>query len=105
MRWAKSPAGGFKATFDVKPCSDRLFEVGFGFWQPFLVQHAQVQGGAQHRPLRAHVFQSPHRPTSKSIMLFELSKRAFDDLTALLPLLAWRRLLQALAHGLDHGMM
>src|SRR3984957_14699750 len=67
---------------------------------PFFVEHPQVQRGAQQRPLGAHSFQPPYRPTPEAVVLLELGKARFDDLTSALPLCLRGRFLQPRAHGL-----
>ena len=66
------------------------------------MEHAQVQGCAEQRPLCAHGLQPPNRPSPKAVVLLELPKAPFDDLAALLIESARPRFLQGGAHGLHH---
>ena len=67
---------------------------------PALVEHSQVQRGAQQRPLCAHPFQPPHRPAPESVVLFDLRKARFNDFTSALPLRLRRGRLPSGSHGL-----
>ena len=78
------------------------FRAGLSVFPPSLIEHTQVQGRAEQRPLCAHGLQPPDCPSPKTVVLLELSKASFDNLAAWLIKRLRPRFLQAGAHGLHH---
>src|SRR5690349_11084236 len=72
---------------------------------PVSVKHSQVADQVQQRPLSSYIVSAPNRPSSKSLVLFDLSKMSLDDLASFCQLLLRLGLGQMLSHRLHRRRM